>query len=274
MSGAGSALREDLTACRDLIRSIKPETWIIAALAAALIGSWIWFSARLPPAFLPSPAETGDALFDMLADRRGEFLNALGHTLGVFSTGLLAAVLTGGVLTWTMGAFPLAGRVLGPCFDFLGSIPNIALMPLIVAFLGLGADAKIAVVFLAALVPIVVSGHAALRQVHPIYAEAAMNLGASRLTAWRRIVWPIALPPMVAGVRIGASHGLTACIIAEIYTAMTGLGGLVAGYGSSFNMPRYFVVVIALAVIGICVTTALRRLEARLRRRITFGKNS
>lgn len=49
---------------------------------------------------------------------------------------------------------------------------------------------------------------------------------------------------------------------------MTGLGGLVAGYGSAFNMPRYFVVVLTLAVIGVTLSTALRGLEARLRHRL------
>lgn len=268
MRAALATLREDLSAAGQALRRIRVESRIIAALVLALIGSWIWFAAELPAAFLPSPAETGDALYDMLADRRGDYLRAIGETLSVFLTGLLAASLAGGGLTFLMGAFPLAGRVLSPCFDLLASVPNIALMPLIVAFLGLGPEAKICVVFLAALIPLVVSGAAALRQISPLYAEAAMNLGASRTTAWAKAVWPQALPQMIAAVRVGASQGLTACVVAEIYTAMTGLGGLVAGYGSAFNMPRYFVVVLTLAVIGATLSTALRRLEARLRRRL------
>jgi ABC-type nitrate/sulfonate/bicarbonate transport system permease component len=148
--------------------------------------------------------------------------------------------------------------------DLLASVPNIAFMPLIVAFLGLGLEPKMMIVFLAAVVPITINSHAAIRQVDPALIEAAMTLGATRLTALRKIIWPSALPAIIAGFRIGATQALTACVMAQLYTAMTDLGGLLSGYSNGFNMPRYFVTVITLALIGIFSTFLLRLVERRI----------
>lgn len=267
MNSLFQSLREDLGVLVAALRGLRPESLVIVLLCAALAGAWSLLAAYTPPAVFPSPSEVGEALFYMLADSRRDYVTALVQSLTLWLGGLSAATLCGGLLIWTMGAVPFWGRVCGPCLDLLSAVPHIALMPLFVALLGLGAEAKIAVIFLAALFPIVVSGYAALRQIDPEYAEVAQTLGASRLTAWGRVVWPMALPALVAGVRIGAAQALSACVIAEIYTAMTGLGGLLTSYGSAFNMPRYMVVVITLGLIGVISSALLRRLEQRLRRR-------
>lgn len=259
-------LREDLRAFLSTLRAIPLETWVIAALCLAAFWLWGFVAQYMPPAIFPSPAETAEAFFYMIADRRRDYITALGQSLGLYLSGLTAAGGLGAGLIWIMGAKPFWGRVLSPILDTLSAVPNIALMPLFVALLGLGAEAKLAVIFLAALFPIVVNGYAALRQIDPDYAEAAISLGASPLRAWRVVVWPLARPALVAGLRIGAAQALTACVISEIYTAMTGLGGLLSGYGSAFNMPRYFVVVITLGVIGVTLSSLLRRLEHHLRR--------
>lgn len=258
---------DDLRAALSAFAGIRPESWLLAGLCAALLALWIWGASLLPPAVFPSPEETGQALFWMLMDVRQDYVRGIGASLSVYFTGLLLALAFGWMLIFLMGIQPLLGRVIGPCLDFLGSIPNIALMPMIVALLGLGPPAKIVVIFLAAVLPIVINGFAALRQVDRGVEEAAYVLGANRIQTHWQVIWPLALPQMVAGLRIGAAQGLVATVIAEIYTAMTGLGGLLVGYGSSFNMPRYFVVVITLAVIGVVTTGLLRAIERILVRR-------
>ena len=77
---------------------------------------------------------------------------------------------------------------------------------------------------------------------------------------------PGALPFIVVGLRLGATIGLINTVVAELYTAVRGLGGLLAIYGNTFRMAEYFVVVLILAAIGVIVTEALRHLETRLGR--------
>jgi NitT/TauT family transport system permease protein len=74
------------------------------------------------------------------------------------------------------------------------------------------------------------------------------------------------VPFIVVGLRIGATIGLINTVVAELYTAVTGLGGLLALYGNTFRMGEYFVVVLTLALIGVVVTEVLRLIETRLNR--------
>lgn len=80
------------------------------------------------------------------------------------------------------------------------------------------------------------------------------------------IVLPSAVPFVVTGMRLGATIGLINTVVAELYTAVSGLGGLLAIYGNTFRMAEYFVVVITLAIVGVVVTEALRYAETRLAR--------
>jgi len=96
--------------------------------------------------------------------------------------------------------------------------------------------------------------------------EMARSVGASRGRIFVRIVLPSAVPFIVVGMRLGATIGLINTVVAELYTAVKGLGGLLAVYGNTFRMAEYFVVVLTLAVVGVMVTEALRYFENRFAR--------
>lgn len=263
MTANRSAAMADLKEATIWLKGIKAESWIVLGLAAALVLGWDWIASQFPQAIIPSIGETVDALLGMLRDYRGGYINAVGNTIQNYYSGLGLAIVVGWTLAGLMGLSRLFGRVMKVVLDFLGNIPIIAFMPLFVALLGLGGGAKIIVVMLAALIVITTTAQAAFEGVDHGAEEAAMGLGASKLQAQVLVVWPLILPQMIAGLRLGAAQALTACIIAEIYTAMTGLGGLIVGYGASFNMPRYFVAVLTTMIIGSATAAVLRRLEQR-----------
>lgn len=245
------------------LRSVRAETWIVLGLLVALLVFWEWLAGQYPEAIFPSIGETANAFFKMMQDPRRDYFNAIGSTVQIYYSGLGLATVLGWGVAVLAGPVPLFGRVMKVILDFFANIPLIAFMPLFVALLGLGPSAKIVVVMLAAFIVITATAQAAFEGVGRGDEEAAMGLGASRLQAQVRVVWPQVLPQMIAGLRLGAAQALTACIIAEIYTAMTGLGGLLVGYGASFNMPRYFVTVLTALVIGSGTAAVLRRLERR-----------
>ncbi|MBO9587293.1 ABC transporter permease [Devosia sp.] len=264
--GLRGSVRELVDAWRetgDWLKGVRPETWIVLGLVVALLVFWEWVAGQYPEAIIPSIGETAEALFKMMQDPKRDYFNAVGSTVQIYFSGLGLAVVLGWGVAGLMGRVPLLGRVMKVVLDFFANIPIIAFMPLFVALLGLGPSAKIVVVLLAAFIVITTTAQAAFDGVGKSDEEAAMGLGASRLQAQVRVVWPQVLPQMIAGLRLGAAQALTACIIAEIYTAMTGLGGLLVGYGASFNMPRYFVTVLTALAIGGITSTTLRRLERR-----------
>src|SRR5690606_35562560 len=109
-------------------------------------------------------------------------------------------------------------------------------IPLIIALLGLGFEAKITVVLLGAIMPILINTYAGVLAVDTQLIEMARSVGLSRTGIFVRIVLPGSVPFIIVGLRLGATIGLINTVVAELYTAVTGLGGLLAIYGNSFRM--------------------------------------
>jgi NitT/TauT family transport system permease protein len=94
----------------------------------------------------------------------------------------------------------------------------------------------------------------------------ARSAGATELQVFIKIMLPGSLPYITAGLRVGASLALINTVVAELYTAVNGLGGLLSVYGNSFRMAPYFVVVFVLGVIGVAVMQSLKILENNMAR--------
>ncbi len=213
---------------------------------------------------VPTPLETLHAAGQLLAD--GRIVAASIESLRVYFGGYLLAVLVGVPAGLLMGGIPGLGRTLEIYVNALMATPRVAFIPLIIVFLGLGAEAKIAIVFLGAVMPILVNTYAGILDSDEELVEMARSAGASRLQIYLRIMLPGALPFVAVGLRLGATIGLINTVVAELYTAVSGLGGLLALYGNTFQMAPYFVVVLVLALVGGVVTQALRLLELRASR--------
>jgi NitT/TauT family transport system permease protein len=165
-----------------------------------------------------------------------------------------------------MGGISVVGAVLNPYVDALSSMPRIAFLPLIIVFLGLGYEAKIFMVFLGAVMPILINTYAGVVHNDAELIEMARSAGASNGAIFRKIVLPGALPHIVTGLRVGASLALINTVVAELYTAVSGLGGLLSIYGNSFRMAPYFVVVAVLALMGMLLIYGVRLVERRVMR--------
>ena len=165
-----------------------------------------------------------------------------------------------------MHALFVYGKVLDPFFNALMATPRVAFIPLIIVLLGLGFQAKITIVALGAVMPILINTYAGVRNGDSELVEMAQANGATRLQVFRKILLPGASPFILVGLRLGATIGLINTVVAELYTAVQGLGGLLTTYGNTFRMAPYFVVVIVLALLGVAITEALRLLERRLER--------
>lgn len=240
---------------------------VIAArlgVLALLLALWQIAASSFGRNVLASPAETALAAVRLVEE--GRLSAALGESLAVYAGGYAIAAASGVALGLLMGAFRLLGRTLEVYAFALAATPRVAFIPLIIVVLGLGMEAKVFIVFLGALMPILISTYAGVLAADEELVEMARSTGAGTLSIFRRIVLPGAVPFVVTGLRLGATIGLINTVVAELYTAVSGLGGLLALYGNTFRMAEYFVVVLTLAAIGVAVTEGLRRLEARASR--------
>jgi len=188
------------------------------------------------------------------------------QSLSVYLSGTGAAIVVGIALGALMGTVRPVGRMLDVYVHGLAATPRVAFIPLIIVLLGLGFRAKVLIVFLGAVMPVILNAYAGVRAADPDLVEMARATGASRRRILAHVVLPGALPFLVAGVRIGATIGLINTVVAELYTAISGLGGLLALYGSRFQMADYLAVVVVLALIGVAMTEGLRLIENRLLR--------
>lgn len=231
---------------------------------ALLVALWQLASASVSRNLIPSPLQTWAAFLRLV--EQGRLWDAIGESLMVYLTGFLLAALVAIPVGLVMGAFRTLGKTLDIYVYALSATPRVAFIPLIIVFLGLGHEAKMFIVFLGALMPIVINTYAGVLATDPELLELGRAVGAPRTRVFWRIMLPGSVPFIVVGLRIGATIGLINTVVAELYTAVSGLGGLLALYGNTFRMGEYFVIVLTLALIGVIVTELLRHLETRLNR--------
>ncbi|WMT89035.1 ABC transporter permease [Pelagibacterium sp. H642] len=246
----------------------EPGGWTVTVsrlgFLCALIVLWWIASINVSRNIIPTPLATLEAAGRLLSD--GELQEAVLASISIYLSGYAVAILVAIPLGVVMGAFGLLGRTLEIYVYALSATPRVAFIPLVIVLLGLGSEAKIFIVFLGAVMPILINTYAGVRQSDPELVEMARSVGAGRLRIFTRIVLPGAVPYIIVGLRIGATIGLINTVVAELYTAVRGLGGLLAIYGNTFRMAEYFVVVLSLAAIGVVVTEGLRIAEQRLGR--------
>ncbi|MDB5527952.1 MAG: transporter permease [Devosia sp.] len=227
-----------------------------------LIVLWWVISLNVRANFIPSPWATLLAAQKLLAD--GKLIVALGDSLITFAGGYALGILVAIPVGLVMGVFLPVGKTLEIYVYALAAMPRVAFIPLIIVFLGLGFPAKIFIVFLGAVMPVLINTYAGVLAVDQELIEMARSVRAGRMQIFARIVLPSAVPFIIVGLRLGATIALINTVVAELYTAVRGLGGLLAIYGNTFRMAEYFVIVIVLAIIGVIVSEGLRHLEKRL----------
>lgn len=227
-----------------------------------LVALWWCLSRMVGGLIVPDPFETLDAAKAMAES--GELGRALAQTLTVYLSGFAAAAIAGIAAGMLLGIAPRFGRTTEPYLHALASTPRVAFIPLIIVTLGIGVTAKATVVFLGAVMPIFFSTYSGMESRDEELIEMARANGASPAMIFREVLFPGAVPFIITGLRIGAAIGLINSVVAELYTAINGLGGLLAIYGNSFRMAHYFVVVLVLAALGATVSRILKMIENRL----------
>jgi ABC-type nitrate/sulfonate/bicarbonate transport system permease component len=235
--------------------------WRIIVLATILL---VWQLASIAAAglFLPSPIDVAVAFVQLVAD--GRIVSATASSLLVFGGGFVLAALAAIPLGVLMGGAPRVGEVLEVYVNGLNAAPRVAFIPLIIVWFGFGIEAKIVIVWLSAVLPMVINTYAGVLNTDPDLLEAARSFGARPSQLLRTVVLPSALPSIITGLRVGASLGIIGTVVGELYTALSGLGYLLALFGNTFQIARYFVPVLVLIAMGVLISEGLKRLESRL----------
>lgn len=233
----------------------------IVSLVATLI-LWEWFGRGINPIFFSYPTAILAAAPKMVAS--GELPRAMFESYQSLSIGYIAAVVVGIALGLAIGRFRLVDLALDSQLVALYSTPNVALVPLLILWLGLGFQPKVALVFLSAVFPILLNTQGGVRNVDRSLVDVARVEGGSERQILLKIITPASLPFIMTGLRLAAGRGVVGMVVAEFFTAISGLGGRIIFYGGQFATDKLLVVVIVLALTGVGLTQAIRALEDRV----------
>lgn len=223
---------------------------------------WEIFGRDVNPLFLSYPTAIASACVQLLIS--GEFQRQALGSLEVYAVGLTVALVLGIFLGLLMGRYRLVEYLLDPFVYALDATPRVALIPLLLLWFGLGAPAKIAVVFLSGIFPVLMNTFSGVRSVSSSLVDVGRAYGAGEGKVFTKIIMPAALPFIMAGVRLAVGRALIGIITAEMFTAVTGLGALLIRYSSAFATDKFFVPVIFLALLGVILSAAVEALQKRL----------
>ena len=231
---------------------------------AALLGLLVAWEvvARVgwvPALFLPSPLGVLAEGADMIVS--GELFGHLAASLERLVLGFVVGGVLGVAVGIAVGFFSVAEAVGTPLIAATFPVPKIALLPLLILWLGIGEPSKIAVIALGVFFPMAINTATGVRQADPLLVRAAVSFGARRWSVIRKVILPSALPMIFAGLRLGAGTALLLLVAAEMIAVESGIGFLVLHAGNIMATTKLMVGIVVLSLLGVLSHWGLSRLE-------------
>jgi NitT/TauT family transport system permease protein len=146
----------------------------------------------------------------------------------------------------------------------LYSMPMVAVVPLIVLWFGFKVFAKVIIVFLFMVFPILINTYQGVKDVNRNLLEVARSFCSTESQLWRHVIIPSAIPFIVAGVRLAIGRGLVGMIVAEFYTSITGLGYMIVRYANAFETDKLFVPIVVVMAMGVGLMGLVKWIETRI----------
>jgi ABC-type nitrate/sulfonate/bicarbonate transport system permease component len=242
-------------------RAGRTSGWIALAL---VIGLWQLAGslALVNPLFLPPPSAITRAIWQLAIS------GALWHHLSVsilrIGSGWILGTIAGVIVGFAIGLSSLARGVGITFISALFPIPKIALLPLLILWLGIGEEPKIATIALGVFFSTAISVYSGVDNVPRNLIRMAQSFNVPFHAIVRRVIWPGALPSILAGFRITASVALLLVVSAEMIGAEYGIGAFVLQAGNLMQTDQLLAGVVILSVFGLAVGKLINLLETRL----------
>src|SRR5882757_961717 len=237
--------------------------WVITTVSvSALVGFWEIFGRDVNPVFGSYPSAIAVAFWELL--KGGTLWKALFESLHPFLAGYLLAIVVGIPIGLVIGRFRTAEAALGIYVTAGYAMPLVALVPLLILWLGLGFKVKVSVVFLMALFPICINTWLGVVAVPKTLIEVGKSFVAPNSVILRRIILPATLPYIMAGVRLAVGRAVVAMVIAEFFTTISGLGAVIINSANNFDTATMFVPIILLMLMAIGLNSLIGYVERKV----------
>jgi ABC-type nitrate/sulfonate/bicarbonate transport system permease component len=213
------------------------------------------------PMFMSAPSLIFKAGYEMF--RSGEIYHDL-YVSGVeFLGGYFLAAAVGipfGIMT---GWYKRMSYICDPFVNALNATPRVALLPLVIIWLGIGILSKVGIIFLGAVFSILINTRDGVKTTPVNLLNAARSFGASEWMVFKTVVVPSTIPFILTGLRLAVGRALVGVLVGELYAATAGIGFMITVAGATFQTDKVFVGVGIFALSGMIGMELLTKLERR-----------
>jgi NitT/TauT family transport system permease protein len=240
--------------------SRSDRVWIVRIVSIiGVVGAWEVLGRQVNPLFMSYPSAIAVAGAHMIAT--GELLVGLASSLRTLVVAFVIAAVIGTALGLLIGRYRMVDAATDWLVNALYATPLVAIIPLVILWFGLGNTAKTFIVTILALFPILINTTAGVRNVPKQLIDVGDAFAANERQIFTKIILPSALPYMMTGLRLGVGRAIIGMVVAEFFTAITGLGALIVKYGNQYDTASMFVPIFVLMLLGIALSFAVRRAE-------------
>lgn len=225
-------------------KSILQEIWLPVALTAVW---WVASSGSTSLYFPPLKQILSVGWRDL---SQGPLVAYTLSSLTNLTFGLLIAVLVGIVSGVILGSVKPLRDAVNPFLQLIRSVPQVALVPLIIGALGIGALPKIWSISFACVWPILLNSIDGVRGIDTALTDFSRSYRLPKAVHYLNLVFPAALPQIVPGIRTALAIGVIVMVVSEIYGADGGLGYYILQSGRSFNVAETWAGTILVGFLG------------------------
>lgn len=236
--------------------------WLYLATFIGGVAIWALAAAYGGNKLLPSPMDVVHS-FGTLIENGQLWKNTEASLYRVvigFILGVAVAVPAGFLMGW----YRWARGVLEPWVQFFRTVPPLALIPLVIVLLGIGEEAKLFIIFLAAFLTCVIAAFQGVRNVEATLINAARVLGAGDLVIFRRVVIPATMPMIFVGMRVALGAAWATLVASELIAAQYGLGRMMQSASQYLDTGTIVVGIIMIGVLGFVMDRLVLMLERRV----------
>jgi len=213
------------------------------------------------PLFMSAPSLVFKAAFQMFAS--GEIFNDL-YVSGIeFVVGYILSVVVAIPFGIAIGWYKRFAYVCDPFVNAMNATPRIALLPLVIIWLGIGILSKVGIIFLGAVFPLLINTRDGVKTTPHNLLTAARSFGASEWQIFKSVVLPSTVLFILIGLRLAVGRALIGVMVGELYAATAGIGFMITVAGATFQTDKVFVGVLIFAISGMTLTAVIDRYEHR-----------
>jgi ABC-type nitrate/sulfonate/bicarbonate transport system permease component len=216
------------------------------------------------PMFMSAPSLIWKAAFEMFSS--GEIYNDL-YISGIeLAGGYLLSAVVAVPFGIAIGWYKKVAYIFDPFVNAMNATPRVALLPLVIIWLGIGILSKVGIIFLGAVFPILINARDGVKTTPLNLLTAARSFGASEWMLFKTVVLPSTVPFILTGLRLGLGRAIVGVMVGELYAATAGIGFMITVAGATFQTDKVFVGVLVFALTGMIGTELITRVEKRFNR--------